>query len=85
MGLKVEIYGRDDCRFCVAAVAHCQKRGYSFVYNDVSTEPYWADLINRLGNLPESVPQIFIGDHHIGGFSDLKANDGAVQQILGGH
>lgn len=85
MALRVEIYGKDDCRFCAAAVAHCQRRGYPFAYHDVSVQTTWEELLTRLDDLPDTVPQIFIGIHHIGGFDDLKAQDEVMQQIIGGH
>jgi glutaredoxin len=86
MSPRIEIYGRDDCRFCAAAVAHCQKRNYPFAYHDIKTYQYLeVDLHHRLGAKPETVPQIFIGAHHIGGFTDLQASDAVIQQILGGN
>jgi len=81
----IEIYGRDDCRFCAAARAHCERKGYPFVYHDMTENLVLAfDLLDRLGGDPETVPQIFIGDHHIGGFEDLRSNDDVIQQIIGG-
>lgn len=86
MAKRVEIYGRDDCRFCAAAVAHCQRKGYAHVYYNVGRDQaLMAALVDRLGREPKTVPQIFIGGHHIGGFTDLQANDVVVQQILGGN
>jgi glutaredoxin len=89
MSLTVEIYGRDDCRFCAAAVALCQKNKLPFVYLDMSgREPLAAfrmvELEDRLGHKPATVPQIFIGAHKIGGFDDLKRALPVVQQILFG-
>jgi glutaredoxin len=90
MSGTIEIYGRDDCRFCAAAVALCQKHKLPFVYHDLSaTDPAagirMAELIERLGDTPpKTVPQIFIGAHKIGGFDDLKRALPVVQQILFG-
>lgn len=88
MGDKVEIYGRDDCRFCAAAVALCQKHKLPFVYRDINADPLIMDeLAARMGveNLKgKTVPQIFIGAHKIGGFDDLKRALPVVQQILFG-
>lgn len=86
MSSVIEIYGRDDCRFSAASRAHVQRKGYRFVYHDMTANPALAhDLEDRLGEKPETVPQIFIGAHHIGGFSDLQASDAVIQQILGGN
>lgn len=84
MSLKIEIYGRDDCRFCAAAKAHCTKKDYPFVYHDLTASPILAfDMLDKAPG-ETTVPQIFIGDHHIGGFDDLQANDVVVQQLIGG-
>jgi glutaredoxin 3 len=86
MSRVIEIYGRDDCRFCAAAVAHCKRRDYPHVYHDMTNDPaLQAALVDRINEVPATVPQIFIGEHHIGGFDDLKAADDAIQQIIGGN
>lgn len=84
MAGKVEIYGRDDCRFCAAAVAACQKHALPFVYYDLVDPLNGASLEQRLGRAPATVPQIFIGPHRIGGFEDFKRAMPVVQQILSG-
>jgi glutaredoxin len=85
MSGKVEIYGRDDCRFCAAAVALCQKHKLPFAYHNLGSNlVLQAELEDRLGAKPKTVPQIFIGAHKIGGFEDLKRALPVVQQILFG-
>jgi glutaredoxin len=85
MSKTVEIYGRDDCRFCAAAVALCQKHKLPFVYHDLGSNLVLkAELEDRLGRKPETVPQIFIGAHRIGGFEHFKNALPVVQQILFG-
>jgi len=41
-------------------------------------------MMNRSGGR-RSVPQIFIGDHHVGGYDELAALDraGELDQLLG--
>jgi glutaredoxin len=84
MSGKVEIYGRDDCRFCAAAVALCQKHKLPFVYHTITDALMAAELEERLGRKAATVPQIFIGAHKIGGFDDLRRALPVVQQILFG-
>lgn len=40
------------------------------------------EMVTKTGKM--SVPQIYIGDHHIGGFSELKQlhEDGALTELL---
>lgn len=85
MSGKIEIYGRDDCRFCAAAVAFCQRRQLPFVYHNMTNDSLLkAELELRMRETPKTVPQIFIGPHRIGGFDDLQRNYPTIQQILGG-
>lgn len=85
MSQKIEIYGRDDCRFCAAARAFCEKRKLPFVYHDMTGSGLlMAELCDRMGGEVKSVPQIFIGAHKIGGFEDLQRNYATIQQIIGG-
>ncbi len=85
MSQRVEIYGRDDCRYCAAARAFCQKRAVPFIYHDMTSDALLVDeLSERLGETPKTIPQIFIGEHRIGGFDDLVRAYPVIQQILGG-
>lgn len=68
----ITVYGRDNCPHCVQAKYLLEEGEYPFEYrNVVSDIEAFADLREKA---PEarSVPQIFIGDEHIGGFMDLK-------------
>lgn len=86
MSGKVEIYGRDDCRYCAAAIALCQRMKLPAVYHNMTgNDLLKEELIERLGGKPPAtVPQIFIGAHRIGGFDDFKRALPVVQQILFG-
>lgn len=84
MSLKVEIYGREDCRFSVVAVAYCASRSYPFVYLDLADPAVHAEMLER-APLAVTSPQIFIGPHRIGTFSSLHSKDAIIQQLLGGH
>ena len=84
MSLKVEIYGQEDCRFCVAAVAYCASRSYPFVFLNITDPLVKAELLAR-APLAVTAPQIFIGPHRIGGLLSLRSMDTIIQQLLGGH
>lgn len=66
----VEIYTTPTCPYCIAAKALLNKKRVSFVEIDVSADR--SAMIARTGG-PRSVPQIFIGDMHVGGCDDLHA------------
>lgn len=73
----VEIYTSPLCGFCHAAKRLLNQKGVSFheidVLQDASRKP---EMIERAGG-SRTVPQIFIGDTHVGGCDDLYALDRA--------
>ena len=82
---KVQIYTTQICPYCHRAKALLREKGVSYDEVDVMATPGARDkMINRTGRT--SVPQIFIGDTHVGGCDDLYALDskGALDPILAG-
>ncbi|HSX95199.1 MAG TPA: glutaredoxin 3 [Hydrogenophaga sp.] len=72
---KVTIYSSDYCPYCHRAKALLQARGvtdYEEIVVDGRPE-LRAEMTKRAGRT--SVPQIFIGDTHVGGSDDLHALD----------
>lgn len=71
---EILIYTTPICPYCVAAKALLRKKKAAFREIDVSgDDELRADLIRRTGR--RTVPQIFIGERHVGGFDDLSALD----------
>ena len=69
----VEIYTSPMCGFCHAAKRLLNQKGVSFSEVDVWAEPdRKAEMIQR-ANGGRTVPQIFIGNVHVGGCDDLFA------------
>ena len=84
---RILIYGRSNCVWCDRAKALCQERGYDFEYIDITSDPdLWAEFAFRTNNA-KTVPQIFAGYRHIGGFDRFAEAEtlGVIQQILGGN
>lgn len=68
---SVEIYTTPTCGFCHAAKRLLSSKGVSFSEVDVSRHPERrAEMVQR-ANGRRTVPQIFIGERHIGGCDDL--------------
>lgn len=82
----IEIYGRDGCSWCKRAVALCLQQGLPYEYLDMSERPYLIEDFNRRSGGARTVPQIFVGQIHIGGHDDFRAKvlSGEIQQIIGG-
>ena len=68
----VEIYTTPLCGYCAAAKRLLTVKGVSYSETDVSSPDARANMIQRAQGR-RTVPQIFIGDMHIGGFDDLNA------------
>jgi glutaredoxin 1 len=73
------IFGREGCPFCVRAkeVAErlqSQDDSFKFRYIDIIKENISkADLEKSAGKPCPTVPQIFIDEEHIGGFTEFEA------------
>lgn len=73
----VEIYTSPLCGFCHAAKRLLTQKGISFSEVNVLTAPQRKpEMIQRAGGRT-SVPQIFVGETHVGGCDDLYALDRA--------
>ena len=72
--MKVEIYTKDACPYCVQAKNLMKSKGWEFTEHYISAETretLLEQLTTRLGTPPRTVPQIFIDDKSIGGYTDL--------------
>lgn len=70
---KIEIYTTPTCPFCRAAKGLLGQKNASYKEIDVSRDPELRRAMTQRANGRRTVPQIFIGDQHIGGFDDLNA------------
>lgn len=80
---EVTIYGTSTCNWCYAARLLLKKKGVEFADKLVGNDPALrAEMEQRSGRT--SVPQIFIGDRHVGGYDDLQRldNSGELDTIL---
>jgi glutaredoxin 3 len=75
----IEIYTTRYCPYCHAAKRLLSRKGAQFTEIDVSGDPKGrSDMVAR-ANGRMTVPQIFIGATHVGGYDDLHALDQAGQ------
>lgn len=79
----VEIYGRYSCPFCVMAENLAKKLkdeldDFDFKFIDMVAEGMTKqDLEPKVGGYVATVPQVFIDDEPIGGFTEFKAYSNA--------
>lgn len=72
----VTIYTKGWCPYCTAAKSLLRKKGVSFDEIDVDRVPTArSEMAGRSGGR-STVPQIFIGERHVGGCDDLHALEG---------
>ncbi len=82
----VTIYTTPFCGFCSAAKSLLRQKGIAFTEIDVASDKArHAEMLGR-ANGRRTVPQIFIGSTHVGGYDDLRALDvaGRLDPLLVG-
>ena len=74
---SVLMYSTRVCPYCVMAEKLLQKKGVAQLEKIlIDLEPAQREtMMARTGR--RTVPQIYIGDHHVGGYDDLSALDRA--------
>ena len=80
---NIVIYSADYCPYCRRARAVLDRKGARYTVLDVNRDPQlWREMSDR--SQRDTVPQIFIGDQHIGGCDDLVALDrrGGLDPLL---
>ncbi len=69
----VEIYTSPLCGFCHAAKRLLDQKGVDFTEIDVLANPERKSEMIQRAQGGRTVPQIFVGDLHVGGCDDLFA------------
>jgi glutaredoxin 3 len=82
---KVKVYTKKNCPYCVRAKSLLDRKGVGYEEIDAETDDAlrgW--LVEATGQ--RTVPQIFVGDRSLGGFTDIDALDrqGRLDGILRG-
>lgn len=83
---QIDMYTKFACPFCVRAKHLLQKKGVEFNEYDITMGgPKREEMMER-APLARTVPQIFIGDVHVGGSDDLAALEaaGKLDALLAG-
>ena len=82
----IDIYTKFACPFCVRAKRLLVEKGAEFNEFDITLGgPKRAEMLDRAPNAM-TVPQIFIGDYHVGGSDELVALEraGKLDTLLAG-
>jgi glutaredoxin 3 len=73
----ITIYTTATCPYCLAAKALLRRKRAPFVEIGVDGDPQARAAMAERAHGRRTVPQIFIGERHIGGCDDLHALDAA--------
>ncbi|WP_111497361.1 MULTISPECIES: GrxA family glutaredoxin [Marinobacter] len=69
---RITIFGRPSCGFCVRAKQLCEVKGFDFKFvNMIEEGVSKADIEQTIGKPVQTVPQIFIGETHVGGYTEF--------------
>ncbi len=82
----VTLYTTPFCGYCMAAKRLLSGKGVAFEEIDVASDPSRrAEMVARAKG-KRTVPQIFVGETHVGGFDDMNALDraGRLDPLLAG-
>lgn len=83
---SVELYTTKTCGFCHAAKRLLISKGVSFSEVNLSAQPERRIEMMQRANGGQTVPQIFVGTMHVGGFDELNALEsaGKLDALLAG-
>ncbi len=86
MAVPITMYSTGVCPFCIQAERLLASKGVTDITKiRIDLEPAKRDeMMARTGR--RTVPQIYIGDHHVGGYDDLAALEraGKLGKLLAG-
>ena len=81
---EVTIYTKFGCGYCARAKRLLDEKGVAYTEHDVTMGGAKRDEMLARAPAAQTVPQIFIGDRHIGGSDDLAAleRNGELDALL---
>ena len=81
---KVVIYTGDLCIHCGWAIDLLNRKKIKFTEYNVAKDSSKREEMFKKSNGSKTIPQIFIGDHHVGGNAELQAleRDGRLDSLL---
>ncbi len=70
MSNKIEIYSRSNCTYCVMAINYFDARGLQYKVLNTDDPKIFNEMMKRNPHA-RTVPQIFIDNELVGGYTDL--------------
>ena len=81
---KITMYSGDPCPYCGAAKALLKSKNIEIEEFDIWKDAVKAKEMLQRTNGKRTIPQMFVGDHYIGGNDDLQAlnRSGELDKLL---
>ena len=81
---KVVIYTGDLCGHCDRAIDLLKRKKIKFTEYNVAKDSSKMEEMFKKSNGAKTIPQIFIGEHHVGGNDELQAleSEGKLNSLL---
>jgi glutaredoxin len=70
---KAIVWSKENCPYCQQAKALLEARGIEFEERNISQDWTREQLLEAVPNA-RTLPQIFLDEQHIGGFTDLRSH-----------
>jgi glutaredoxin 3 len=69
--MKAVVWSKDNCTFCVQAKNLLETKGIEYEERKIG-ENYTIEDLLKVVPTARTVPQIFLGEEYVGGFTELK-------------
>ncbi len=81
---NITVYMGPMCSYCDAAKRLLNKKNIPFKEINIALEEGKIEEMLKKSNGMKTIPQIFIEDHHIGGYDELRAleNKGELDKLI---
>lgn len=81
---EIIMYSTAFCGYCQRARGLLERKGVAFLEIKVDEDASQRDIMLKRSGGRRTVPQIFIGERHVGGYDDLAALDrsGELDKLL---
>jgi len=82
---KVVIYTGDLCVHCNWAIDLLKRKNIQFTEYNIAKDEAKREEMFKKSNGAKTIPQIFIGEHHVGGNDELQAleSEGKLNSLVG--
>ena len=71
--MKAIVWSKDQCPYCVQAKALLESKGIEYEERNIMQGTWTREQLLEAVPTARTLPQIFLNDEYVGGFTELKA------------